>query len=344
MKARLIDAAAFLVGAFVAFAQTGLSGEMPWPIRLLLNVLCPGYLVGLPLLYLIGAMGLASLGFFFLLGMLVNGLVFGLASYLIRKTMHGERLARLVLTLGMSLWIGWGTVSTFGAWPWPERPAPVDLSSPLAGRWRGVLHGKRGDRSIVLVCHPHPDSTLDGYLYVHGWDMGPFENGVYAGDSLYFENTSYYHSAHFDRTKMAMVTTVSNLRSEAELQFVSADTSRPPPAPVDLTLPPAGRWDGVLTTARGDYPVVLVCHPHADQVLEGYLYIHGMGMGRFGGGTWPADSVHFELDNFRYNARFDSTTMTMGRTGRGLEQSMALRFVTADTSRPAIPPASVRFP
>ena len=141
-----------------------------------------------------------------------------------------------------------------------------------------------------------------------------------------------------------MVTTVSGMSHQAELQFVSADTSRPAPAAVDLTSPPAGRWDGVLTTARGGYPVVLVCQPHADQVLDGYLYIPGMGMGRFQGGTWAAESLHFQIDNFRYNARFDSTTMAVERLGRGLDQTMALRFVGPDTTRPEIPPASVHLP
>jgi hypothetical protein len=324
--------------------QVSALGDIPWPVRLFLILLCPGYIVGLPLFYLVGAIGLASFGFLFLVGILANGLIFGLASYLIRRSIRGERVARLVLTIGTGVWITWGTVTTFGAWPWPEHLAPVDLSSPLAGRWNGVLHAERGDRSIVLVCHPRADSTLDGYLYVHDWDMGSFENGVHAGDSLHFEIVGFNYSAHFDHGRMAMVTTVSGMSNVAELQFVSADTSRPAPAAVDLTSPLAGRWDGVLSATRRDYPVVLVCHPHLDQVLDGYLYIPGMGMGRFEGGSWAAESLRFEIDGFRYNGRFDSTTMAVGRLGRGLDQSMALRFVGTDTTRPAIPPASVHFP
>jgi hypothetical protein len=54
-------------------------------------------------------------------------------------------------------------------------------------RWKGVLHAERGDPSVVLVCHPRADSRPTGYLYIHGHDMGEFENGVYARDSLYFE-------------------------------------------------------------------------------------------------------------------------------------------------------------
>jgi hypothetical protein len=227
MKSRLIDAAAFVIGGIAAFMQGGATADFPWPIRLALSLLCPGYIVGFPLLFLVGAIGLGSLSFFFLVGMLVNGLIFGLASYLIRKAMNGQRVARLALAVGMGVWITWGAVNTISAWPRPDHPAPVDLSSPLAGRWNGVLHAQRGDRSIVLVCHPRADSTLDGYLYVHGGDMGPFENGVYARDSLRFEIVGFDYRAHFDHSKMAMVITVSGKRSEAELRFASADTTRP---------------------------------------------------------------------------------------------------------------------
>jgi len=333
MKSRLIDAAAFVIGVIAAFTQGGAADNFAWPIRLALSLLCPGYFVGLPLFFLVSAIGLGSIGFFFLVGILVNGLIFGLASYLIRKAIEGQRVARIALTIGMGVWITWGAVYAISSLPRPA--APVDFSSPLAGRWNGVLHARRGDRSIVLVCHPRADSTLDGYLYVHGWDMGPFENGVYARDSLHFEIVGYNYSAHFDHTKMAMVVTVSGKSNGAELRFVSADTTRPTPAPVDLASPLAGRWDGMLLARNGDHPVVLICHPHTDQVLDGYLYITGRDMGRFVDGVWAADSLHFMIEGFRYSAHFDSTTMAIERSGKGMNQSMALRFVGADTTRPA---------
>jgi len=344
MKSRLIDAAAFVIGVIAALMQGGAAGDFAWPIRLALSLLGPGYFAGLPLFFLVGAIGLGSFGFFFLVGILFNGLIFGLASYLIRKAMEGQRVARIALTIGMGVWITWGAVYAISWWPRSDHLAPVDLSSPLAGRWNGVLHARRGDRSIALVCHPRADSTLDGYLYVHGWDMGPFENGVYARDSLHFEIVGYDHSAHFDHAKMAMVITVSGMRSEAELRFVSADTTRPAPAPVDLASPLAGRWNGVLPVRSGDRTVVLICHPHTDQALDGYLYINGMGMWWFEEGVWAADSLHFEIQGFRYSAHFDTTTMAMERSGKGMNQSIALRFVGADTTRPAIHPGAVHFP
>jgi hypothetical protein len=341
MKSRLIDAAAFVIGAILAFMQGGAATDYPW-LTVAHTILCPGYVVGLPLFFLVGAIGLASFGFFFFLSILVNGLIFGLASYLIRNALKGQRAARLALALGMGVWITWGVVWTVQAWPKP--PAPVILASPLAGRWNGVLHAPRGDRSMVLVCHPRADSTLDGYLYVHGWDMGPFENGVYARDSLHFEIVGYNYSAHFDSTAMAMVVTVSGMSNEAEFRFASADTSRPAPAPVDFASPLAGRWDGVLRVQRGDIPAVLICHPRTDTVLDGYLYITGMDVGRLEQGIWAPDSLHFEVERFQYSARFDSTTMAVARSGNGLSQTMALRYVGADTTRPAIPSGPVHLP
>ena len=143
MKSRLIDAAAFVIGAIAAFMQGGAMGDSPWPIRLALTILGPGYFVGFPLVFLVGAIGLASLGFFFLVSILVNGLIFGLTSYLIQKV-HQEASGR-----PESPWpLAWASGSpgapryTISSWPWPEHVAPVDLSSPLAGRWKGVLHSR----------------------------------------------------------------------------------------------------------------------------------------------------------------------------------------------------------
>jgi len=186
-----------------------------------------------------------------------------------------------------------------------------------------------------LVCHPRADSTLDGYFYVHGGDMGPIEDGVYARDSLHFGVIGCDYGAHFDNGKMAMVITDEGMRSKAEFRFVSADTARPPPAPVDLASRPTGRWEGALwVQGRGGYPTVLICQPHTDHLVDGYLYISGLDIVRFERGDWAADSLLFEVDGFQYSAHFDRTTMAMERSGKGLSQSMTLRFVDADTTRP----------
>jgi hypothetical protein len=228
MTPRRIDAAAFVMGMIPAFLQGGLMDDSPWPVRLALNLLCPGFLIGLPILQVVNWIGLPSIGFYFLVSILVNGLIFGLASHLIRHARKGQRLPRLSLALGMGAWVIWGVISTGIAWPRPEPPlARVDLASPLAGRWEGGRHAARGDPSVTLVCHPRADSTLGGYLYVSGHDMGSFENGVYARDSLCFEIVGFRQAAHFDSTTMAMVISVGGFNDAAELRRVSADTTRP---------------------------------------------------------------------------------------------------------------------
>ena len=226
MKSRLIDAGAFVIGAILAFMIVG-PADVPWPVRLALTLLSPGYYVGLPIVFIVAAVGLPSIAFYFLVGVLTNGLIFALASSLIRNARKGQRRARLVLALGMATWVIWGVVWTVQSWPWPERVAPVDLASSLAGRWTGVLHAPRGDPTVILVCHPRTDHTLDGYLYVDGHDMGPFGEGVYGGDSLSFGMVGFEYRAHVTGKTMGMVTTVSGIRDSMGLQFVSADTSRP---------------------------------------------------------------------------------------------------------------------
>lgn len=337
MKARLIDAAAFVIGTIPAFMLGGLTGDVPWPVRLALSLVSPGYVVGLPLCYLVGAIGLFSFRFFFLVAVLANGLIFALASYLIRNALKGQRPARLALSLGMGSWITWGVVWGVNAMRAEPPPAPVNLASPLAGRWEGVLHAPRGDCPITLVCHPRADSTLDGYLYVRGGDMGPFENGVYARDSLHFGIIGFEYSAHFDGTAMAMVASVARSSDRAELRFVSADTSRPAPASVDLASPLAGRWDGMLHAPSGDRPITLVYHPRTDGTLEGYFYSGGAELGRLWDGGWSGDSLHFRLERIPYRAHFDRTTMALEWSIEGNSRSMELRFVGADTSRPARP-------
>ena len=228
MQWRFIDGAAFVVGLIPPFLQGGLVDSLPWPVRLVLNVLSPGFFVGFAIFQLVGWIGLASISFLFLVSIFGNGLIFGLASYLIRHALEGQRRARITLTIGTSGWVIWGVVWTATAVSRLEPPpARVDLASPLAGRWNGVLHGDRGEVPITLVCHPRVDSTLGGYIYVNDADMGPFEEAVYARDSLYFEIVGFKYAAHFDTTGMALVVSVAGTSNAAELRRVSADTTRP---------------------------------------------------------------------------------------------------------------------
>jgi hypothetical protein len=333
VKSRLIDAAAFAIGMVPAFLVGWHTDDFPWLLRLAMGVLSPGYFLGIPALWLMGAIGLSSIGFFFFVSIVVNGQIGWLTSYLVRNSLRGQRAARVALGLGIGVWMTWAIVYSVQAWPRPERIAPLAVASPLAGRWDGVLHGTRGDRHVTLVCHPRADSTLGGYLYVHGWDMGPFDEGTYAGDSLAISIVGYEYHAHVHGTSMDMRVDVGRMSNAAELQFVSADTSRPARANVDLGSPLAGRWDGVLHAPSMDRAIALVFQPRTDGTLEGYFYSNGAELGRLQDGDWAADSLQFRLERIPYKAYFNSTTMSMTWVIEGTPRTIELHRESADTTR-----------
>ena len=343
MKARLIDAAAFAIGMVAACLAAGRVDEFPWLLRIFLTVLSPGYFLGLPIVFLVGWIGLFSFGFVFFVAILFNGLVYGLTSFLIRNALKGQRAARLVLISGTVSWIIWGAAYTVQAWPWPEKVAPLVLASPAAGRWEGVLHAPRGNRHVTLVCHPRADSTLDGYLYVHGEDMGPFEEGTYTPDSLSFGIVGFEYRARYDRKRMLMTSTVSGISDSAELQFVSADTSRPAPAAVDFESPLAGRWDGVMHAPSGNRAINLVFHPRTDGTLRVHFYSDSVEQGRIWDEAWSGDSLRFRLERIPYHAHFDSTAMSLEWVIVGKTRSMELRRVGPDTTGLARPPRPNRW-
>lgn len=334
MKSRLIDAAAFAIGLIPAYLAAGRVDEFPWMLRLVFTVLSPGYFVGIPFVQIIGMIGLFSFGFFFFVAIVVNGLIYGLVSYLARNALKGRRAARLVLGLGMGIWITWGAVYTVQAWPWPERFAPVVLASPLTGRWEGVFHGMRGDRHVTLVCHPRADSTLDGYLYIHGHDLGSFDEATYAGDSIFISIIGTEYRARFEGSRMNMTASSGGHSQAAELQFVSADTTRPGRAPIDHETPLFGRWDGVYHGPAGrDHPITLVFQPRTDGTLQLYFYSSGNENQGVWNESWSADSVQFRLGRIPYRARFDDTAMALEWVIEGNTRSMELSRASSDTTR-----------
>ena len=112
----------------------------------------------------------------------------------------------------------------------------------------------------------------------------------------------------------------------------------PPPKPVDLSSSLAGRWEGVAHGARGDRAVILVLHPRTDGTLDGFLYESGYLFGPFYRGGFVGDSVHFDVGSLEQRGRRDGDRMTLESTMSGSSQTMELRFVSADTSRLALPP------
>jgi hypothetical protein len=231
LKLRPIDVVAFVVGAIIGAVMGSFPQGLPLPAQLVLSFLAPGAVLGLPLAGMIlvpmgwnnPAFGPIVISTF----AVTNGLCFGLVSYLTRLAVNGKRATFLPVVLGLGVWMAWFVPMWVSNWPTPEPPPmPVDLASPLAGRWEGVTHGARGDAPITLICHPRTDGTLDGFLYASGALMGPLEEGTFAGDSLRFDVGSFQQRGRRDGTQMAIEMTVSGMKQEMELRFVSADTAR----------------------------------------------------------------------------------------------------------------------
>ena len=238
MRPRLSDVVAFVVGATIAivmslFYDTGsFYDDAPVFPSIVLRFLCPGFLLGSPLAApFTSGMGLDGLGFTILVMALVNGLLFGLAWYFGGIAAKGSRVAVLVIVLAVGLW----TV-VYARWcgkHWPKHVPvmPVDFSSPLAGRWEGVIHGARRDVPVILVCHPRTDGTLDGTFYEAGHMSGRFYRGGFVGDSVYFDAGGWEHRGHRDGMQMTFESWTVGRNEMMEVRFVSADTTR-------LALPP----------------------------------------------------------------------------------------------------------
>jgi hypothetical protein len=232
MKPRLGDAVGFAIGAIGAFVMVH-----PWPgippvLWMGLLFLCPGIFLAFFVIALAPSPGLSGLTWVFWLGPVLNGLVFATSWRLTRSAVQGRRLTVLALVIGLASWITWFAVWSVQNWPTPEPPiAPVDLASPLAGRWQGVLHTSQDDRPVFMICHPRTDGTLDGFLSINGGEIEVFDEGTCTGDSLYFSIIGYHYSGHRDSTRLSMRIEIYGVSQPMDLTFVSADTSVGPLPP-----------------------------------------------------------------------------------------------------------------
>lgn len=223
-KPRLSDALAFVLGASIVTAMLLFPPGAMLPSRVL-GYLCPGFLLGITLVG--GLLDAPGWGWILPSAFFTNGLLYALVWYLARITVRGRRAGVLVVVLGVGLWTAWYVQWCIENMPTPEPPImPVDLASPLAGRWEGVMDGVRFDPQVILICHPRTDGTLDGLLYVNGYFSGPFFEGEFAGDSLYFEVNSFQYGGHRDSSRLVMESRAGSYARKIELRFVSADTTR----------------------------------------------------------------------------------------------------------------------
>jgi hypothetical protein len=226
MKLRLSDFIGFPIGVIAALAM--LHGPPGIPVLLSMAVVfvCPGVFIVFWLIALTQPRDFSGLAVLSWLAPVMNGLVLAWAWRLARGAVRGRRLDGLTLAVGLAVWITWFVEWSIQSWPKPQPPiARVDLTSPLAGRWEGVLHTSHDDRPVYMICHPRTDGTLDGFLSINGGEIEAFDEGTCTGDSLYFTIIGDHYSGHRDSTRLTMRMEIYGVIQPMDLTFVSADTS-----------------------------------------------------------------------------------------------------------------------
>jgi hypothetical protein len=231
LKLRLGGVAAFVLGAAIAAVHAALFSDGRGLVSQALFFLCPGWVTAAYLLGFHVLHGTPVPGFswnLFLISAGLNGLYYAVGWLLTRIGLRRERMVLIPVILGLgmlgSLSVQWAMVASQ---PPEPPPPPVDLSSPLAGRWAGVSHAPRGNPPVILVFHPRVDSTLAGFLYINGYDFGSIEEGTFTPDAVHFRDRSFfYYDGRYEGGQMVIEQTVGGSRIGMELSFVSPDTTR----------------------------------------------------------------------------------------------------------------------
>lgn len=231
------DLIAFVVGAFAPLVAYLAGSIVPVPVSPVLNWLAPGVLLGLPVAgFFLSIMGTGSPGFQDLGWVIVaiaamNGLLYALVWHFGRVGLEGSRVVLAVVVIAIGIWTaGYSRYAVINS-GYTEPPLmPVNLDSPLAGRWEGVLHGTTRDVPAILIFHPRTDGRLDGLRYVNGLFTGEFEEGMYVRDSVYFSMIGTEYRGRRSGDTLSLETMYGYTHRE-DLRFVTADTTR-------LDLPP----------------------------------------------------------------------------------------------------------
>ena len=142
-------------------------------------------------------------------------------------------------------------------------PARGAAMTSLAGTWKGVFHGGRGDQALTLRLLPRGERSFAGSLAMDGEEVGPIEEASIAGDSLAFRVLNY--SLHGERSGdgIAFTLSLANGRSHSfTVRHSGPDTLPPPaaPAPRHAAVP----WEDVPAA-------VLAAHHVANDQASGVL-------------------------------------------------------------------------
>jgi hypothetical protein len=236
---------AFVVGAAIVTFGISYSSGYPTSLMTVVGYLSPAFVIGPPIVGLFfhsfddPFFGIGLLAIYALTNGLLYALVWKLSSTGARAGQAGVvRAATLIpAALMVGLWTTSYVRTTAENLKPDPPPAPVDLTSPLAGRWEGALHSRAGELPVILVCHPRTDGTLDGYFYLDGVkfkSVAPLEEGTFASDSFRFTASSFTYQGRRDSTVMSIEYLYpADPGHGITLHFVSADTARStlPPAP-----------------------------------------------------------------------------------------------------------------
>jgi hypothetical protein len=231
---RRSDLIACVAGVFLPLVMFFASSIVPIPFEVVLAWLVPGFMLGLSVVFgnAAGTAGPAiqDLGWVILTLAAVNGLLYALVWYFGRVGLKGSRVALAVVVIAVGIWTAWYARSMVINTGYTEAPPmPVNLDSPLAGRWEGVVHGTTRDVPYILIFHPRTDGRLDGLQYMNGLFMGELR-GMYVRDSVYFSASGTVSRGRRTGDSLTLHT-MHRYTQREDLRFVTADTTR-------LDLPP----------------------------------------------------------------------------------------------------------
>jgi hypothetical protein len=218
---------AFVIGAALGWPPVVIPDFGAGPGDLVLGLLCPGLFLAFPLLGLLG-LGILSSEFFptlLVAVVVINGAVYAMTWRLIRLAMRGNRpmaIPAVLIVGGWTACYAYFTVQNRSVPPPP--PAPVDMTSPLVGRWEGLIYSERGNVPITLVLLPRKDGKLDGFESTDHKYVATFEEGTHSGDSLRYDVLGIHQIGGYDGDSLTLRSGTGATWQTWKLRSVSRDT------------------------------------------------------------------------------------------------------------------------
>lgn len=153
-------------------------------------------------------------------------------------------------------------------------PAWAAAPAPLAGTWKGVFHGGRGDQALVLRFLPRGEHSFAGSLAMDGEEVGPIEAASITGDSLRFQVLNYSLRGERSGEAIAFGLFLANGRPHSfSVRWSGPDTTAAPAStPQHAPVPWEDVPEAVLVAhhvANDRAPGVQPCLAHGTLLLVG---------------------------------------------------------------------------